>query len=447
LAPATVALGSRNRNRHYLQGHFPSVTGYVVRPKLLFLSHNLPYPPHSGGQNRTYHVARQLEKAFDVTLLPFSRKNHHRNIAELAAARDRLSHELTRVGEPRPIRSERSGIRNLRDHLLSVATGRPYTSFQYRDGVYLEQLESYLSQEQPDLIHLDAIDLAGYIPYLPQVPITCTHHDIESELLHRKAEHVRPRALRFYVRHQSALVRRLEEYACPRFALNLTMSHLDANRLRQIAPDATTAVIPNGVDTRALRPEVAKAVGGRVVFIGPTYILANRDAVDLLLTDIWNRIRAGFPDATLRLLGRNPPRDQARYDQVDGIVGAGYVPDVRPHLAEASCSVVPVRVGGGTRIKILESWAMGLPVVSTSLGCEGLEAVDGRNILIRDDPESFARAVTEVLSDPSLRRRLRENGRRTAEDLYSWDSIGERLRSAYSELMRSAENSRLQKAG
>jgi len=418
-----------------------------VRPKLLFLSHNLPYPPHSGGQNRTYHVARQLQEGFDVTLLPFVRKNHHGSPAEVTAARDRLSQELTQVGHPRLIRSEWSGIRNLRDHLLSLAARRPYTYFQYQDREYLRQLKSHLSHEQPDIVHLDAIDLAGYTPNLPDVPITCTHHDIESELLSRKAEHAESRIFRPYIKHQSALVRRVEKSFSPRFSLNLMMSPLDSDRLQRISPDAPTVVIPNGVDTNALSPAAASEVAGRVVFIGPTYILANRDAVDFLFNDIWHHVRNGRPSATLRLLGRNPPANQARYVQQDGVVGAGYVADIQPHLAEASCSVVPVRVGGGTRIKILESWAMGLPVVSTSLGCEGLAAVDGQNILIRDEPESFARAVVEVLSNKNLRTRLRQEGRQTAEDLYSWDSIGHRLRSAYMELIRSNEKPNLQMAG
>jgi len=338
-------------------------------------------------------------------------------------------------------------MRNFRDHLLSFISGRPYTFFQYQDSGYLTQLKSYLADETPDIVHIDAIDLAGYTPHLPEVPVTCTHHDIESELLRRKAEHAGSHVLRPYIRHQATLVRRVEELSSPRFALNLTMSMLDADRLQQIASEAQTMVVPNGVDINELSPEVASEVAGRVVFIGPTYILANRDAVDFFLTDIWPHVRDGYPDATLRLLGRNAPANQARYSQVAGVAGAGYVADVRPHLAQASCSVVPVRVGGGTRIKILESWAMGLPVVSTSLGCEGLAAVDGQNILIRDEPESFARAVVEILSNSDLRRRLRQEGRQTVENHYSWDRIGQRLRSTYMELIGSNEKSDLQMAG
>jgi len=119
-----------------------------------------------------------------------------------------------------------------------------------------------------------------------------------------------------------------------------------------------------------------------------------------------------------------PESDRVRYGNHPGVSCLGHVPDIRPHVAEACCCVVPIRVGGGTRLKILDAWAMGKPVVSTSIGCEGLSAIEGENILIRDTPISFADAVLKVLSDSKLRSQLGENGRRTAEQLYSWDVVG-----------------------
>jgi glycosyltransferase involved in cell wall biosynthesis len=113
----------------------------------------------------------------------------------------------------------------------------------------------------------------------------------------------------------------------------------------------------------------------------------------------------------------------------------GYVPDVRPHFAEASCTVVPLRVGGGTRLKILDAWSMGKAIVSTSIGCEGLENVDGENILIRDDPAEFAEAVVEVLRDDELRNRLGRNGRKTAEEIYAWPVVGRKMNALYQDLL------------
>jgi len=142
----------------------------------------------------------------------------------------------------------------------------------------------------------------------------------------------------------------------------------------------------------------------------------------------------------LRLIGRNAPVDRKRYDAEPGVAALDYLPDLRPALSEARCCVVPMRIGGGTRVKILDAWALGKAVVSTSIGCEGLDAVDGENILVRDTPAAFADAVLHVLHDAELRARLEHNARRTAVEGYSWNVVGQRLRMAYGELLgRSVE--------
>jgi glycosyltransferase involved in cell wall biosynthesis len=218
---------------------------------------------------------------------------------------------------------------------------------------------------------------------------------------------------------------------CPQLPLNITTSKADSDRLGLLAPGSRIETIPNGVDTRYFVPQPEPRRSGELVFLGPTYMYPNRDAVDWFVESMWRTVRAQVPAAVLHLVGKNPPRDRVKYESLDGVCCNGYVPDVRPYLARASCSIVPIRVGGGTRLKILDSWAMGTAVVSTSIGCEGLVAVDGRNILIRDDPASFAAAVVQVLQDRSLRDQLGQEGRSTVEREYDWQIIGNRLIATY----------------
>jgi glycosyltransferase involved in cell wall biosynthesis len=194
-------------------------------------------------------------------------------------------------------------------------------------------------------------------------------------------------------------------------------------------------VVPNGTDTDFLHPNGGTAAPGRVVFVGPTYSHPNRDAVEFFLREIWPRIGAADAATSLQLIGRSAPVDRARYDAEPGVQVLGQVPDIRPALTQARCVVVPIRIGGGTRIKILDAWALGKAVVSTSIGCEGLDAVDGENILIRDTPAAFARAVLDVLHDARLRARLERNARCTALKKYSWSLVGRTIRSAYVELL------------
>lgn len=388
--------------------------------------------------NRTFNVLRQLQQEFDVVVLPYYRRNHQPNAEALRAARAALEGFVTRVGVPAPIRAEHVLSRRVWDHARSLLTGRAYTYYEYASREYGEQLRRSLADAPPALIHLDSLVLHRWVPDLPAVPQVCTHHNIESDVLRLRATRTKSRILGRYIRHQAVRVEATERQIAAGFRANIMMSEQDAARLQRLAPRARTVVVPNGVDTTFFVPDPSRPpISGRIAFLGPTYLFPNRDAMEYLLAEIWPHIRAAVPSATLRIIGKSPAADRARFDAVAGVASLGLVPDIRPHLAEAACCVVPLRVGGGTRLKILDSWAMGKAVVSTSLGCEGLAAVDGENILVRDDPRAFGEAVVSVLTDARLRERLERNARQTVEQRYSWDMIGERLRAAYHEIIES----------
>ena len=182
-----------------------------------------------------------------------------------------------------------------------------------------------------------------------------------------------------------------------------------------------------------LRPEPGANDG--LVFVGGNTWWPNRDALEYFSESIVPVIRASGLQPRVRWVGRATEEDQQTYRREHDIELTGYVDDVRPFVRDADCYVTPLRVGGGTRLKILEAWAMGKAVVSTSIGCEGLEAVDGENILIGDTPESFGEAVISVLRDPTLRDRLGRGGRSTVERRYGWDTIGESMVLDYRNLL------------
>ena len=405
----------------------------AARPRLLFLAQCLPYPPHSGVASRTFNILKQLQVEYDIDLVAFSRVCHQPDRVAREEAWDALRSTVTFVAEPTPIPD--TAPRKIWDHLRSVLSGRAYTYFEYESGAFADRLHAALRRRTPDLVHVDSLDLHRWLPELGPVPITCTHHNIESELLRRRAQHPSQVLLRHYLLLQAARLERLERAVCSRLALNVMVSEDDAEKLRALAPGATTMVVPNGTDTAYFAPNGTAPVAGRVAFVGGTYSYPNRDAVEFLLRDIWPTVRAGDPSASLRLIGRGAPADRVRYDAEPGVTTLDYVPDIRPPLAEARCCIVPIRIGGGTRLKILDAWAMGRAVVSTSIGCEGLAATDGENILIRDTPDALAGAVLQVLRDPQLRARFERNGRRIATEMYNWDVVGRRIRSAYGALL------------
>ena len=406
------------------------------RATVLFLSQCLPYPPHTGVTNRTCNLLKQLHREFDVILLAYYRVNHQPTPEARQVACQALAQFVTEVCQPVPIPAERSLVRRAWDHWRSLSANRAYTYYEYASDHFRDRLRAVLSRRSPDLVHIDSLDLHRWLCELPLRPQVCTHHNIESQLLRVRAARVRSPIVAWYAGHQANLIERLERRVCAQFELNVTMSDLDAERLKRIAPTARTIVVPNGVDTGYFQPRPSEAViPGRVVFLGPMYMFPNRDAMDYCLREIWPIVRQGYGSATLQVIGACSQSQRERYEQAPGVTCLGYVEDIRRHLAEASCCIVPIRVGGGTRLKILDSWAMGRAVVSTSLGCEGLRTINEGNIVIRDDARGFAAAVLEVLSDPRMRARLESGARRTAEELYSWDRVGDTLRAAYRHLL------------
>jgi len=412
-----------------------------VRRRVLFLSQCLPYPPYSGVTRRTYNILDQLAKSFDVTLLPFYRRNHQRNEDALEAAKDALGRTIFKVLQPVPITSEQAKWRFAWNHLRSIVTHRPYTYYEYGSQRFREQIDKEVGSGRFDLIHVDSMDLFRWYSHLCGVPVTYTHHSIESALLRLRAERLDNPIARSYMRWQARQLRCVEQEYAPRVTMNLMMSAVDAQKLEQIAPESRTFVVPNGVDARKFSIRSAPSVDPMsVVFLGPLYMYPNWDGIRFFVEESWPIVRRTEPNAKLTLIGKASRTQVRELESVSGVRVLGFVDDVRPTIAAARCCIAPLRIGGGTRLKILEYWAMGRPVVSTSIGCEGLLAKDEQNILLRDDAGGFASGVLRLLADPDLALSMGNNARATVEANYTWDRIGSDLRGLYDELINSAKN-------
>jgi glycosyltransferase involved in cell wall biosynthesis len=407
------------------------------RPKLLFLSQTLPYPPDGGVHIRTYNIMRQLARAFEIRALCFYRRKARASGLTLDDSIRGLS-SIASV-EVFPIPQEHNRARLVWDHARSTATRRAYTVFAYQSAAYAHRLATLVAGEAIDLVHADSLDLSAYFPRVRRLPLVCVHHDAQSVLLTRRAAVERAAWRRAYVRHQARLMEREERLWCPRVTLNVTVSETDAEALAQLAPAAKFTVVPNGVDTEFFRPSDAEPDGMEIVFVGGTTWFPNRDALEYFAREVLPRIHALGIRPRVRWVGRSTPAERRSFGEL-GIELTGYVEDIRRHVQRAGCYVVPLRVGGGTRVKILDAWAMGKAVVSTSIGCEGLAATDGANILIRDDPAAFAEAVAAVLRDAPLRAALGECARRTVEQRYSWDIIGTSMNERYLRLSAGASS-------
>lgn len=399
------------------------------RPALLFLCQTLPFPPDGGVQIRSFNILKLLAAFFDITALCFYRRANRRT--EDAVARGVAGFaELARV-EAFPIPQEHTRVRLGWDHLRSVALRRVYTRYAYDSGDYRKRLNALLASRHFDLVHVDSLDLSAYLPAVSHLPVVCTHHNVESELLRRRARTEARALTRRYLALQADLMEAEEREWCSQVQLNVTVSPNDAERLMEIAPGARVAVVPNGVDTQMFQPSADPGDG--LVFVGGSSWHPNREAMAFFVDEILPEVRREHPDVTVTWVGRSPADLREEYRRRHGVELTGYVEDIRPHVQKAACYVAPLQVGGGTRLKILDAWAMGKAVVSTSVGCEGLAARDEDNILVRDEPRQFAAAVNRILQDTKLRARLGASARETAERLYDWDVIGNRMIGAYFE--------------
>jgi polysaccharide biosynthesis protein PslH len=404
----------------------PGQAPVETRPKLLFLCQTLPYPPDSGVHQRSYNILRLLARRFEVTALCFYRKETRHDESAIRAAIEGLQ-PIARV-EAFPIPQEHNRARLLWDHFRSVVMRRAYTHYAYASSAFEQRVQTLLASTHYDVIHMDSLDLCWYLPLFRGKPVVCTHHNVESRLLRRRAAAEESFLLRRYISLQAKLTEKEERFWCPRVSLNAMVSGQDQLTLSRIAPGSHVTVVPSGVDTKYF--QAAHDVGDAIVFVGGYNWFPNRDGMVYFCNEILPHLRRGMPDARVLWVGHAPAEAVAEF-AAHKVELTGYVDDIRPPVLAAACCIVPLRVGGGTRLKILDAWAMGKAIVSTTVGCEGLDAIDGKNILVRDDPREFADAVRAVLTDEGLRRRLAEGARLTAETQYEWDVIYERMIGEY----------------
>jgi glycosyltransferase involved in cell wall biosynthesis len=330
------------------------------------------------------------------------------------------------------IPAERNGVRARWDQARSLVMRRSETYWRYDHPGYRRRLLELVLERDPVLVHMDSVVLHGYLPLLERRTVVLSHHRPETEHLLDMARRARgPGA--GYLERQARWMSDVERAWLPRVAAN-TVSTEDARSvLVQRAPAARVEVVPEAVDTDHYTP--AEGTGHGLAFVGGTRAPANREALAFFADEVLPRLRSAGAVQVLdpiSWVGGSMSGDRERYRE-RGIDLTDYVEDIRPIVRPAACYVVPRRKAGG-RTRILQAWAMGKAVVSTTVGCQGLDAVDGQNILIRDDPDSFARAVLDVLEDRELRGRLGRAARETAVARYSWTRAGRVLVSLYRDL-------------
>ena len=318
------------------------------------------------------------------------------------------------------------------DAAAHLARRLPYAIGKYRSAAYRQRLEDLLATGAFDLVVCDFLVPAANVPDRLPCPTVLFTHNVEAEIWRRHAAMARSPVRKALLTAQWRRMLRFEREAVRRFDLVIAVSETDRRTLvRLYRPLKQPArVVPTGVDA-AYFAEVTRPVRPRhLVFTGSMDWLPNEDGMVHFVRDVLPLIRRHEPSATLSIVGRAPTPAVQRLGGEYGVEVTGGVDDVRPHMAAAAIYVVPLRIGGGTRLKIFEAMAMGKPVVSTSVGAEGLPVEPGTHLLLADSTDDFAAAVVGLFRDEAARTRIANAGRQLVTERYDWSSVSGHLEQA-----------------
>jgi sugar transferase (PEP-CTERM/EpsH1 system associated) len=405
--------------------------------RILWLNTPLLLPLDKGGKLRTWHLMRHLAQRNHITCISFAEP------AQLAQHREGMKAvcaELVaiprREGTKEGLRFYASVVRHLLDPV-------PYAVAQYRSRRYRRAVRHALESGRFDRVVCDFLVPAVNLPDRLPCPSVLFTHNVEAEIWRRHAETESNRVRRRLYRTQWRRMLRFEARAVARFDRVLAVSDADRDTLQRLYGERLTApvsVVPTGVDTAYFTPapsDASPAHGGdagaaskRVVFTGSMDWLPNADAVQYFCREILPLIRAAEPETTFTIVGRSPTPAVRRLAEDRGVEVTGRVEDVRPHLARSAVYVVPLRIGGGTRLKIFEAMSAGRAVVSTRIGAEGLPVEDGRHLLLADTPQDFARAVIRLLQDPAARDAIARDARALVTEHFDWAAAALHLEAA-----------------
>jgi glycosyltransferase involved in cell wall biosynthesis len=405
------------------------------RLSILYVSPMPPSPPRFGAQARMHGLMTRLAQRHDLTAVVLI--DNEFDAEECRTAMQAYFRDVVLV--PNPYGQEVLAKRLLQ--VRSLASIRSFERLRVTLPELQQSLDRILRTKRFDVVNLEKWDLGHY--QLRQAPagmklpaLVVDSHEIAYDLARQFARSGGSVGRRVYARANWPKLRR-EELGTYREADGVYLcSAADERRLLDDAPGVRTAVVPNAADVDYFQPRSTDPPpdGRTVVYFGLLATVPNIDAVVHFVQDIWPRIAEARPDARLKIIGPRPP------PSLQALAGpqvelTGFVSDLRPHLAAAAAVVTPLRLGGGTRLKIVEAMAMGKAIVSTTLGAEGIEAIPGRDLLIEDQPEAFADAVNRLLGDPELAARIGQSVRSLAVERYSWSAAARRLEGFYRSIL------------
>jgi len=397
--------------------------------KILFICPYTPFPLTDGGKTRVFNIIKRLSLKHDISLICYIKSEKDRaGIPELSKYCEKVIPVLRR-----PVWSPV----NL---MITLFTRYP---FSYVVNGFSKAMEKFILQEleaeKYDLIHVENYFMSHPViralkRHELRIPKLLAVQNIEY-LVYERYSNVEWNIIKKLLLFIDARkTKKIERGSWGYYDLCIFASAIDMGHFKRYYPYNKSAVIGNGVDVDFYKPSGVSADECSMAFLGNFRYIANVDAINYFMRDIMPLVVKKNAGATLRIIG-NDPLLKASKLLGPGIYVTGYVEDVREELKRAQVFIAPIRIGSGTKLKILEAMAMGMPVVGTTVAFEGLDVKDGQDAFIEDEPERFAGRVVDLLADPSLRRKIGSNARRVVESKYDWNNIAIKLNEYYNELI------------
>lgn len=404
--------------------------------RILMLTLVAPYPPDSGPKVKTYNLLQYLGRRHDVTLVSLVRSERERAHAESLRG---LCREVYTVPFQRSLRRDAWYLAR------SLLRGESFI-IQRDAAPELETLLNDLTQrEKFDIIHADQLNMARFAVRLRGGARVLDEHNAVWTIVARMARQTSLPPKRLLLELEARRLRRYEGAICNRFDAVLTVSEPDRRFLELAAAESgvglpPTTVIPIAVDARGSPPVRRVATPRTILSMATMFWPPNVEGVLWFAKAVYPLVKREAPEVNFAIVGARPPASVRRLADLDpSIKVTGYVEDPQPYLEQTAALIVPVHAGGGMRVKILEALARGLPIVSTTIGYEGIDLIPGEHLLVGDTPEDFAAALIRILRDPALGRRLATAGRRLAEERYDWRTVNPAIETAYAAALAHAE--------
>src|SRR5579885_2965455 len=398
--------------------------------KILFITFGLPYPPDSGVRIHDFYLVKNISQHHSVLVL--SLLTSREQVKHIQGLRQYCDYVDFVLEKPHSIRQHFSRI------IRSLLKGRPLATYPFIYGEMLSKIREIVTKWDVDIIQ---IEHSFFAPYVEAISTNGKCKKVLSFHNLGAIQYKRMMGLRTGFTQKSLflikwmLMLRWEAKYAEKFDHCLVVSPIEGKMLKSANPRLPISVIENGVDTELYQPLEYVSKNNDLLFIGVMGYPPNVDGILYFCEDIMPIIQCSIPDIRLVVVGHEPVPEIRKLVERGNVIVTGYVENVVPYYQQSKVTIVPLRGGGGTRLKILESMALGRPVVSTSIGCEGLNVADRENIMIADTPMEFAQCVIQLLMDKRLRERIAHNARCLVETHYDWSKISQKLMEVYDNIV------------